>query len=179
MYPKLEVSKLARYIGTTKPQSIPWRLTHPYLLADRWQVVEDNSYKKEDMVDVCFYGYIRGSSYRGNGKVHIVGMGDFLVKRVDVLTDPCPEFKRQDGHAEETNPDNDIEGESIKQVGENVAGQDVEGVAMGAKKSKRRTLNQSERIIYAPQCNLGSLNYDSSGYVTIPYEYVKFTRMKG
>lgn len=31
-------------------------------------------------MDVSFYGYIRGSSYRMNGKVHVVGLGDFLIK---------------------------------------------------------------------------------------------------
>jgi hypothetical protein len=46
------------------------------------------------------------------------------------------------------------------------------------KRKKRRTLNQAERIIYAPGCNLGALNFDhSSGYVTIPHDYVKFTRL--
>ena len=45
------------------------------------------------------------------------------------------------------------------------------------KKKKKRSLNQSQRIIYAPSCNLGTLNFDfSSGYVTIPHDYVKFTQ---
>ena len=47
------------------------------------------------------------------------------------------------------------------------------------KRKKRRTLNQNERLIYAPSCNLGTLNFDySSGYVTIPHDYVKFTRIE-
>ncbi len=46
------------------------------------------------------------------------------------------------------------------------------------KRKKRRTLSQSERIIYAPSCNLGTLNFDyNSGYITIPHDYVKFTRV--
>lgn len=45
-------------------------------------------------------------------------------------------------------------------------------------KRKRRTLNQQERIIYAPACNLGTMHLDhTSGFITIPKEYVKFTKM--
>lgn len=50
---------------------------------------------------------------------------------------------------------------------------------IGKKRKKKRTLNQSERIIYAPSCNLGTLNFDyNSGYITIPHDYVKFTRVE-
>ena len=53
------------------------------------------------------------------------------------------------------------------------------GAEITKKRRKRRTLNQSERIIYAPSCNLGTLNFDySSGYVTIPHDYVKFTKVE-
>ena len=32
-------------------------------------------------------------------------------------------------------------------------------------------------MIYAPQCNLGFLNYDKSGgFITIPDDYVMFTK---
>jgi hypothetical protein len=48
---------------------------------------------------------------------------------------------------------------------------------VGKKKKKRRTLAQNERIIYAPSCNLGTLSFEhTSGFVTIPNEYIKFTR---
>lgn len=45
------------------------------------------------------------------------------------------------------------------------------------KKKKLRTLTQKERIIYAPNSNLGFLNYEKTGgYITIPDEYVLYTR---
>jgi ribosome biogenesis protein BMS1 len=94
VYPKIEVAKLARYIGTSKPPAFPWRLSHPYLVADRWQTVEDAHYKPDDEVNVAFYGYIRGSSYRVNGKIHLVGLGDFSIANIEVVNDPCPEFKK-------------------------------------------------------------------------------------
>ena len=53
------------------------------------------------------------------------------------------------------------------------------GAVVAAKRRKKRTLNQNERIIYAPSCNLGTLNFDySSGYVTIPHDYVKFSKVE-
>ena len=89
-YPKIEVAKLARYIGTAKPPAFPWRSSHPYLVADRWQTVEDGNYKPEDEVNVAFYGYVRGSSYRVNGKIHLVGLGDYQIANIEVVNDPCP-----------------------------------------------------------------------------------------
>ena len=41
-------------------------------------------------MDVAFCGYIRGSSYRVNGKIHLVGLGDFQIGNIEVITDPCP-----------------------------------------------------------------------------------------
>lgn len=95
-YDKLETAKVARYIGTSNPPSIFWRLNHPYILVDRWQTAEDRNYRQDDEIDVQFYGYIRGSSYRMNNKVHFVGMGDYMIKNVEVIGDPCPEYKKEE-----------------------------------------------------------------------------------
>ncbi len=89
-YPKIEVAKLARYIGTAKPPAFPWRLSHPYLLIDRWQPAEDAQYKANDELKVDFYGYVRGTSYRVNGKMNVVGLGDFNISNIEVINDPCP-----------------------------------------------------------------------------------------
>jgi ribosome biogenesis protein BMS1 len=87
------VAKLARYLGTSKPPAFPWRNNHPYVIADRWQTQKDGQYSKDDEVNVDFYGYIRGSSYRVNGRIHVVGLGDYQIKNIEVVNDPCPEFK--------------------------------------------------------------------------------------
>ena len=47
------------------------------------------------------------------------------------------------------------------------------------KNKKKRTLKQDERLIYAPQSNLGFLNYEqTSGYITIPDRHVIFTEIE-
>ena len=62
---------------------------------------------------MSFYGYVRGGSYRVNGKVHVVGMGDFNIGNIEVLQDPCPEFKG-----------NNVEEEKEKTKGDMMDGED-------------------------------------------------------
>ena len=47
LYNKIETAKIARYIGTSNPPKILWRLNHPYVLVDRWQTTEDRNYKRD------------------------------------------------------------------------------------------------------------------------------------
>lgn len=110
-------------------------------------------------------------------------MGDYQIKDIEVLGDPCPEYKKDNEKEEEkekTKGDVMVEEEEEGQEGNNLKEEVNIGEEIAKKRRKRRTLNQSQRIIYAPSCNLGTLNFDySSGYVTIPHDYVKFTRIEG
>lgn len=29
-----------------------------------------------------------------NGKIHIIGVGDYMIKEIRTINDPCPEYKR-------------------------------------------------------------------------------------
>ena len=40
-----------------------------------------------------------------------------------------------------------------------------------------RNLKESERIIYAPHSTLGFTNFDKAGFITIPDEFVAFTKI--
>ncbi len=89
-------------------------------MADRWQTYEDKGYTKEDDVDISFYGYIRGSSYRVNGKVHVVGVGDYMIKEIKTIGDPCPEYKREDKKEDEkAKTKGDMEEDNEEDEGEN------------------------------------------------------------
>ena len=45
------------------------------------------------------------------------------------------------------------------------------------KGKKKRTLKQKEKFLYAPYCNINSLEYDrNAGYITIPDKFVTFTK---
>jgi ribosome biogenesis protein BMS1 len=80
---------------------------HPYILADRWQTVEDRNYQADDDISVSFFGYVRGGSYRVNGKLHVVGLGDYQIADIQVLNDPCPEYQKdkQENEKEKTKGD--------------------------------------------------------------------------
>ena len=78
------------------------------------------------------------------------------------IEDPCPPLAKE-----------------MKAIEEGSGGEEDNGDEIKKKKKKKRSLRQTERIIYAPQSNLGFLNYDkSSGYITIPDNHVMFTRIE-
>ena len=50
-------------------------------------------------------------------------------------------------------------------------------LAQGKKKGSR-TLKDKERVLYAPFCNIGALNFEkSTGYITIPDNQVVYTKL--
>lgn len=93
LYPKTEVSNLARFIQVMKYRPLAWRSSHSYMLIDRFEDVTDpnlvDQNSKCDRV-IRLYGYMRGAHLKYNSKVHIVGCGDYPVKSIHMLPDPCP-----------------------------------------------------------------------------------------
>jgi len=48
---------------------------------------------------------------------------------------------------------------------------------MGTKKAMRN-LKDREKVLYAPFCNIGALNFEkNTGYITIPDKQVLYTRV--
>jgi hypothetical protein len=39
---------------------------------------------------VSFFGYIRGTYLDKNNRVHVNGLGDFEIKNIQKMEDPCP-----------------------------------------------------------------------------------------
>jgi AARP2CN (NUC121) domain len=77
------------------PQYRPlvWRNTHPYVLVDRHEDVTDPNQVDADETcnrDVVFYGYVRGTHLKPGMKVHVIGVGDFHMREISMLPDPCP-----------------------------------------------------------------------------------------
>lgn len=92
-YLQREVLNLSRFISVSKPRPIVWRSTHPYAVADR---VEDLTPEAEIAANakcdrtVVFYGWLRGTTLRESLQMHIPGAGDFAIKNLTVIPDPCP-----------------------------------------------------------------------------------------
>jgi len=146
LYSKLEVHNLARFISVMKVRDLTWRSKHAYILCDRFELISgERKYDDEDDAPCSFYGYLRGTDFNPNYRTYITGLGDYLVKKVTMVDDPCP-IEVKD---EET-------------------------------KKKKRSLKQKEKVIYAPNSNLGFINFDTAGgYITIPDKHVVFTRRDG
>ncbi|EAS05797.2 elongation factor Tu GTP-binding domain protein (macronuclear) [Tetrahymena thermophila SB210] len=190
-YLKREVLNLSRMIGVMKVQPVPWKQTHPFIVPDRYEHSREGS-KVEDneLVDVSFYGWIKGSTFRLNNKIHIVGLGDYEIDSTDIIEDPVPvvEVKvhedkkkkeegsgKQDGQSDGSEGDDESSEESEDEEENKQEGKKEEPKIKKIK--QKRTLKQSEKIVYAPFSNLGFLNYEKSGgYITIPDEHVVFTK---
>lgn len=95
-----------------------------------------------------------------------MGLGDFQISNLSILDDPCPPLQKKLDFSK-------IEGEEAND-------ENPENPEQGEKKTKRRrTLKQNERIIYAPNCNLGMLSFETTGgYVTIPKDNIIFTKIE-
>jgi len=45
-------------------------------------------------------------------------------------------------------------------------------------RKKKRSLKDKERVLYAPFCNIGAMNFEkATGYITIPDQYVVYTKL--
>lgn len=72
-YTKREVHNLARFISVMKFPPLSWRVSHPYILADRFEDVTPP--EKVHMNNKCdrnvtLYGYLRGCNLKNGTKVH-------------------------------------------------------------------------------------------------------------
>ncbi|GIY76831.1 hypothetical protein CDAR_178251 [Caerostris darwini] len=122
-YLKNEVHNLGRFVSVIKYEPSSWKKTHPYVFVDRIEDITDPETMAKDPNcnrQVCLYGYARGGALKRNSHYHIPGGGDYLIRNIHFLPDPCPL------------PD----------------------------KLKKRSLNEKERLIYAPMSGVGGIVYD-------------------
>lgn len=92
-YSKREIHNLARFISVMKFPPLSWRLSHPYILVDRFEdVTAPEKVQMDNKCDrnVTLYGYLRGCNLKKGTKVHIAGVGDCNLAGITALADPCP-----------------------------------------------------------------------------------------
>ena len=133
----MEILNLARLLSIMKLRPLVWRNSHPYMIADRMEDLTASGVVQQDRTvsrTVSLYGYLHGTNFKSWMKVHVAGVGDFSVREIRKLHDPCP-----------------------------LPGTETEG------QKKRRTLNDKQRLIYAPMADLGDLVYDKDAvYINLP-----------
>ena len=91
LYMKMQMHNLARYLKVIKPIVPGFRINHPYILSDRFDVnFTSNKDDPEEDVFVSFFGYIRGNNFSKNSSIHINGLGDYQIDYITKVEDPCP-----------------------------------------------------------------------------------------
>lgn len=98
-YGKRDTQNIARYVSVMKFRPLTWQTTHPYVVVDRLEDLTDPEQvrrNKETNRRVSMYGYVRGTPLMSNSDVHIPGCGDFRIKNVSSMPDPCPLPKKGD-----------------------------------------------------------------------------------
>jgi ribosome biogenesis protein BMS1 len=94
-----------------------------------------------------------------NNRLHLNGLGDFDIKNISKVVDPCPIEVRK----------------TVKQKQKE---REEEGTSGVMKKQRKRNLKDKEKVIYAPFCNIGAMNFEkTTGYITIPDKYVVYTKL--
>ncbi|KAL4710553.1 hypothetical protein ACJJTC_008955 [Scirpophaga incertulas] len=76
-----------RRIGNQKRNIIHHRERRPYMLAEKVQYVADS---EGEYGTLKISGYLRGTPLNVNGLIHITGLGDFQMSRIDGHDDPHP-----------------------------------------------------------------------------------------
>lgn len=92
-YLKREIFNLSRYVALQKFRPLQWRTSHPYVLVDRVDDITDPEKIRQNAKcdrNVVLFGYIHGTNLKQQMKVHIPGAGDFQLKSVREIPDPCP-----------------------------------------------------------------------------------------
>jgi ribosome biogenesis protein BMS1 len=135
-YPDREVLNMSRFLTVMKkPRPLIFRQSHPYCLADRFlDITPPAAIEEEPKCDrtVALYGYLRGgTNFTAEGaSVHIPGLGDLKVSRIEALPDPCPTPQ-------------------VEKALERASG-----------KQRTRKLGEKQKIIYAPMSDVGGVLVD-------------------
>ena len=147
LYIKLQLHTMARYLKVIKPNQPGFRINHPYLFCDRYDInfskiiKKENEEKNEEDVIVSLFGYVRGNHLNKNSLIYINGLGEFNIDFAEKIEDPCP----------------------------------IEMVSKNGK--VKRTLKKKDKNLYAPYSNINMLEYDrKSGYINIPEKLITFTK---
>lgn len=134
-YPDREIHNLSRFLSVMKnPRPLIWRNSHPYAVIDSFRDVTHPTKVEEDELcdrSVAFTGYLRGTNFAAQGqRVHIPGLGDFTVAKMEALPDPCPTPAMEQAAAKATG------------------------------KTGRRRLDEKDRKLYAPMSDRSGLKID-------------------
>jgi ribosome biogenesis protein BMS1 len=134
-YPDREIHNLSRFLSVMKnPRPLIWRNTHPYSIIDSFRdITHPTQIEANEKCDrtIALSGYLRGTNFSAEGqRVHIPGLGDFSVRNVEALPDPCPTPQME------------------------------QAIAKATGKVGRRRLDEKEKKLHAPMSDRSGLKID-------------------
>jgi ribosome biogenesis protein BMS1 len=141
-YPDREIHNLSRFISVMKnPRPLVWRNSHPYTVIDSFRdITHPTNIEENEKCDrtVVLSGYLRGTNFAAQGqRVHIPGLGDYSISKIEALPDPCP------------TPYMD------------------QAIAKATGKTGRRRLDEKEKRLHAPMSDKSGLKIDGDAiYIT-------------
>lgn len=100
LYGKRDTQTIARYVSVMKFRPLSWQTAHSYVVVDRLEDLTDPEQLRRDRETtsrrISLYGFVRGIPLTTNSDVHIPGCGDFRLKNISTIPDPCPLPNRGD-----------------------------------------------------------------------------------
>ena len=94
LYIKLQLHTMARYLKVIKPNQPGFRINHPYIFCDRYDINFSQKKEKEeggeDDVILSLFGYVRGNHLNKNSLIYINGLGEYNIDFAEKIDDPCP-----------------------------------------------------------------------------------------
>ena len=94
LYIKLQLHTMARYLKVIKPNQPGFRINHPYIFCDRYDInfskIQKKEEEKNEDVIVSLFGYVRGNHLNKNSLIYINGLGEFNIDFAEKIEAPCP-----------------------------------------------------------------------------------------
>eukprot|EP00249_Psilotum_nudum_P022647 c28597_g2_i1 orf=239-2698(+) len=83
-----DCQQVLRYFSEHRLSSPSWRNQRSFVMSQQLQFLPDAQDSESGTLQLS--GYVRGRSLSVNQLVHLGGVGDFQLKQIDILEDPCP-----------------------------------------------------------------------------------------
>lgn len=180
-----DAHNIARYLSVMNPREAEFKQTHPHVLVDRFDLLsaENRDLSDNSLVDVALFGYCRGNAFLRDQSVFLTGLGFLKPSAIEEANDPVKLTESVAGakgkEKEESSAGEEAEAASDEEAApaqcRSAGKSQSKSIAKVAK--MRKSLKKFEKVIYAPQSNIGMTMFDETGdYVTIPDKYVVFTK---
>eukprot|EP01053_Blabericola_migrator_P001749 Blabericola_migrator_1__1748@NODE_1470_length_4495_cov_78_360885_g967_i0_p1_GENE_NODE_1470_length_4495_cov_78_360885_g967_i0NODE_1470_length_4495_cov_78_360885_g967_i0_p1_ORF_typecomplete_len1125_score282_66RIBIOP_C/PF04950_12/1_1e80RIBIOP_C/PF04950_12/1_5e03AARP2CN/PF08142_12/2_9e22GTP_EFTU/PF00009_27/1_8e11PduVEutP/PF10662_9/3_1e11AAA_22/PF13401_6/8_9e05AAA/PF00004_29/4_7e05MMR_HSR1/PF01926_23/0_00013AAA_16/PF13191_6/0_00014PPV_E1_C/PF00519_17/0_00041PPV_E1_C/PF00519_17/9_1e02Adeno_IVa2/PF0245 len=100
-YIKRDIMNLCRYISIQKYEPLVWRSQRSYLLGLNVEILSGKA--EEGTRDIAVSGFVRGARLRDQQIIHVPGLGDLKIDKVEAQNDPCPLPKNVNAGSKDSN----------------------------------------------------------------------------